>query len=371
MAAAHRSGATAVSAGDAPPDGADLPRRKGLNRDPSAFGFFALMRDMERGNPGKPRIGRNATLKDEVVTLGQDPFLSFPDANISHYEEREGLPPRMRSRFLGYFGPQGALPLNTTVEVNQWYARKDDAFVRFADMFTGRFQQLFYRAWADARGITQYDHGEDDRFQVYVGSFAGLGSVALRDRGAVADVARLPVVGLAGSRIKSPVRLRQILEEILKVSVTVQEHVPVWMSFEPGDLTRLGEQGSTLGQDCRMGSRVQSVNEKIRVSIRTESRAEYESFLPGARNFARLTDLLFWYLGVETEVEIAPSLPADQVRGAQLGGQAAAGAGAALGWTAWMSPPPPQEGAYLGSAVFSSTHQPAGKAGNQPKDTQG
>ena len=350
MAAAHRAGAIAVS-------GAEPTRREALRDRPESFGFLALLRELERAHPDKPRIGRNATLKEEIVTLGQDPFLHFPDSNVSEYEERADRPPRIRSRFLGYFGPQGPLPLHTTVEALHWHQDGDDAFVAFTDMITGRFQQLFFRAWSDARGITQFDHAGDDRFQKYVGAFTGQASPALRDRGAVSDMVRLPMVGLAAARIKSPVRLRQMLEQILGVEVHVHEHMPMWMGFEDSDLSRLGERGSTLGQDCRLGARVQSVNEKIRITVRTESRAEYESFLPGGVNFARLTDLIFGYLGSETEVDIALELPGLQVQGARLGG--AGTRGAALGWTAWMAPPPRPEGTYLGKAVFSAARPAA------------
>ena len=323
-------------------------RRAALMARPADFGFFSLLREIERANPKLPRIGRNQTIKEEAVRLGQEPFQAFPDANVTQVQNRDGGKLRVRSAFLGYFGPQGALPLNTTAEVEQWYRFGDDAFVRLADIFTNRFQQLFFRAWSDARGICQFDHPTDDRFQVYVGAPVGGASMALRNRGKVPDIARLPLVGIAAARIKSPVRLRQILEKLCGVAITIEENIPVWLPFEPSDLSRLGSVGSSLGRDCRLGSRVQSVNEKIRVGVRTESLAEYQSFLPGAPNFIRLTELLFWYLGHEIEVDIAPSLPADQITGMVLG------KGGALGWTGWMAPPPATRGAYRSDAVFSS-----------------
>jgi type VI secretion system protein ImpH len=258
---------------------------------------------------------------------------------------------RVRSNFLGYFGPQGALPLNVTAEIHQWYNQNDDAFVRFADLFTSRFQQLFFRAWSDARGITQYDHPNDDRFQTYVGAPIGLGVEALRNRGIVPDMARLPLVGMTMGRVKSPVRLRQMLEKLCRVAITIEEHVPIWMDLEPTDLTRLGAVGSHLGRNCRLGSRVQSVNEKIRVAVRTESLAEYQSFLPGGMNFARLTELIFGYIGHEVAVDIAPSLPANQVQGMALGKSGA------LGWTGWIAPAKPEAGTYRSDAVFSSVHR--------------
>lgn len=331
----------------------DSPRRRALKQDPTQFGFLALMREIERGRPEMPRIGRNRTLKEEVVRLGQEPFQAFPAANVSQVEQRPDGRLRVRSNFLGYFGPQGALPMNMTAEVQQWYLRRDDAFVRLADIFTSRFQQLFFRAWSDSRGITQYDHLGDDRFQAYVGAPLGHASPALKGRGRVADMAWLIVAGVGMGRVKSAVRLRQVLESLCRVKITIEENIPSWLNFEAADLSRVGQAGATLGRDCRLGSRVQSVNDKVRVAVQTESLAEYQSFLPGGRNFARLTELIFWYLGHEVEVEIAPSLPADQVRGMALGKSGA------LGWTGWMSPPPGESGTYRSDAVFSSEHRTA------------
>ena len=329
------------------------PRRDDLKADPAAFGFLALLREVERGQPERPRIGRNANLREEIVRLGQEPFQAFPDRNVSQVTENADGKLRIRSNFLGYFGPQGALPMNTTSEVYQWYMFKDEAFVRLADLFTNRFQQLFFRAWSDARGITQYDHPGDDRFQGYVGAAVGLASPSLQGRGTLPDMARLPLVGIAMARVKSPVRLRQILESLCGVSVEIEENVTVWLGFEPLDLTRLGAANSGLGRDCRLGSRVQSVNEKIRVAVKTESLPQYQSFLPGGSNFQRLTELLFSYLGHETEVEIAPSLPADQIKGVALGKSGA------LGWTGWIAPPAAPPGTYRSDAVFASDRRPA------------
>ncbi|MDZ4393634.1 type VI secretion system baseplate subunit TssG [Cypionkella sp.] len=329
------------------------PRRDALKADPGVFGFLALLREIERGQPQRPRIGRNQTMRDDIVRLGQDPFQAFPDHNVSQVVENADGKLRVRSNFLGSFGPQGALPLNTTAEVQQWYMFRDEAFVRLADLFTNRFQQLFFRAWSDARGITQYDQPGDDRFQTYVGAPIGLASPALQGRGTVPDMARLPLVGIAMARVKSPARLRQILESLCGVTVEIEENVPVWLGFEPSDLTRLGAANSGLGRDCRLGSRVQSVNEKIRVAIKTESLPQYQSFLPGGSSFQRLTELLFTYLGHETEVEIAPSLPADQIKGVALG------KGAALGWTGWLAPPPSEPGTYRSDAVFASDRRSA------------
>lgn len=329
------------------------PRKQALVDDPAQFGFLALMREIERGSAGQPRIGKNRSLRDEAVRLGQEPFQAFPAQNVSQAQVREDGRLRVRSNFLGYFGPQGALPLNMTAEVQQWYLRRDDAFVRFADIFTNRFQQLFFRAWSDSRALTQFDRPDDDRFRSYLGAAIGHASPALQDRGTVPDMAWLPIAGMALGRVKSAVRLRQMLQSLCRVEITIEENIPSWLVFEPSDLSRLGQANMGLGRDCRLGARVQSVNDRIRVGVRTASLREYQSFLPGGRNFTRLTELLFRYLGHEVEVEIAPSLPADQVTGMVLG-QAGA-----LGWTGWVAPKPAEPGAMRSDAVFSSEHRAA------------
>ena len=75
----------------------------------------------------------------------------------------------MHERFLGFFGPQGALPLDTTIEAFHWARGHDESFVRFANIFADRFLQLFYRAWAQAQPHVNRDRPKDDRFTVYVG----------------------------------------------------------------------------------------------------------------------------------------------------------------------------------------------------------
>ena len=82
LGAPNRTGAAAVST-PVP------PRRKALLDDPTQFGFLSLLREIERGQPDKPRIGRNVSLRDEAVRLGQEPFQAFPASNVSQVQPRE------------------------------------------------------------------------------------------------------------------------------------------------------------------------------------------------------------------------------------------------------------------------------------------
>lgn len=310
-------------------------------------GFLARLRRIEAAHPGKPRLGRHVRLRDETAHLGQDPHLAFPAQDFSATRTDATGTDVLRAQFLGFFGPQGALPLNTTEEVLRWFEKGDDSFVAFTDLFAARFLQLFFRAWSDAHPITQFDHPAD-RFQDYIAAVAGVGTPSFRQHDGLPDTSRLRLVSLFGGRVRSPVRLRQMVAVYLGADVAVEEHVPAWMEFDPGDVTRLGGQAASLGQQTYLGSRVQSVGEKIRLSIRARDLADYRRYLPGQPAYQRLADIVFWYLGKSYDVEVALSLPADAIPPAGLGKSAELG---------WMAALPrhtaPAPGEYAEAARFT------------------
>ena len=295
-------------------------------------GLLALLRQLERNAPHKPRIGRNSRLRDEIVRLGQDPFLAFPESEVNRHETAGGVP-QVRTRFLGFFGPQGALPLNTTEEVLGWFEGGDAAFVAFCDILVARFHQLFYRSWADARAIAQFDRPEEDRFRAYLLSLAGAGTPATMGDSLIEDSVRAGLAGLFSGRVKSPVRLRQMLSERLDARIAVDEMVPVWLDFEPDALTALGAQCSTLGADMHLGARAQSVSAKICIHVRVRSLAAYRRFLPGGADNTLLREIVAWYLGQTFDVDVALWLPLREVQPAALGQTAE------LGWMACVAPP--------------------------------
>ncbi len=296
-----------------------------------AYGLLVLLRLMERSGKGKPRIGKNATLRDEIVTIGQDPYLAFPESDVSNID-RSGKRTQVRSRVLGLFGPQGALPLNTTEEVLRWFEQGDHAFIRFTDIFATRFQQLFFRAWSDSRAITQFDHETGDRFRVYIEALMGLGTPAFRNRDALPDINKDALAAIAIGRVKSPRRLQQMLRLDLGLRAVVEEHQLSWIELEDDSHNRLGQRGSSLGRNMYLGARVASVNEKIRLRVPTRTIAEYRSLLPGGASHRRMRDIVRWYLGQSVEVDVALSLPAAEMPSAVVG------ASTQLGWVASLAP---------------------------------
>jgi type VI secretion system protein ImpH len=328
--------------------------RDQLEDNPERLDLFAVLREFERSNPDKPRIGKAVITSQEIIRLGQDPFVAFPASNISAYRTEHGKAPSIRCKFLGFFGPQGALPLLSTIEAYHWNARNDDSFIKFVDIFAIRFLQLFYRAWADARPISQHDRPDEDRFAAYVGSFIGIGTAAFRDRDQIPDIAKLRYAGLLGSRVKSASRLEQALRGILGIELKIQERRGIWLDFEDSDRTRLGRSGAQLGRNTYLGARVFSINDKAALVIKTTNLEQYRQFLPGGEMFQRVSDMVTFYLGDTIDFDIELTLPAKERPGAVLGqvGQ--------LGWTFWAAPKAKNDKEYGTEATFNLRQTGAG-----------
>lgn len=304
----------------------------GLTETPEMFDFFAVMRMLEAAHPERPRIGDSATLRSEYVSLGQDPFLIFPASNLSKAELTRTGRLRLMVRFLGQFGPQGALPLAVTDEANGYVLRGDDAFARFIDLFNNRFLQLFYRAWADVRPIAQADRPLEDRFRTYLGASIGLGSPNATGLGSVPDALKLHFAGLMSAQAKSASRLMSLISGVFGIRCEVEEFIGSWQTLEPADRSRLGGGNAGLGTTLMLGSRTYSISDKFRIRLFTATLAEYETYLPGKPRADHLDDLVSFYLGEELEWDVELAIPSGQVAPVRLG-QAGR-----LGWTSWMAP---------------------------------
>lgn len=305
-----------------------------LNAEPFRHDLLRTLRELERSTPERPRIGENTTLAEEIVSLGQEPFADFPSSNITAVGKTLRGTPKLFTRFLGFFGPQGALPLATTIEAYNWVhaTRPDVSFPRFVDIFANRFLQLFFRVWADSRPIAHHDRPRDDRFAQYLGSFAGIGTEATTARDGVPDIAKLPYAGLVSPRVKSARRLAQLIRGVLKLDAAVTERIGSWLTFEPEDRMAVGTRGAALGVDTVVGARAYSINDKFRITIKTTSLEQYSGLLPSAPVADNLADLVFFHIGHRFEYDVELALPARLAPPAQLGvsGQ--------LGWTSWVAP---------------------------------
>lgn len=311
-----------------------MSRLDDMKAEPWRFDFFATMRRLERTHSDRPRIGDSAASRDEYVALGQDPFMDFPASNISSVDRLPSGKYRILTKFLGFLGPQGALPLATTEEAYSWSLMNDDAFPRFLDLINNRFLQLFFRAWADARPVAHRDRPAEDRFVTYVGTMIGLGSPIFHKLDTIPDTGKLSFAGLIAPQAKSASRLRSLIAGLFGVDAEVEEFVGTFLKLDAGDRTRLGQANAALGRDILVGSAVFSVQDKIRIRIYTETMRQYTQFLPTGGRCEPLVDIVYFYIGDQLEWEVELAIPETATEPTRLSkfGQ--------LGWTTWIGANP-------------------------------
>ena len=303
-----------------------------LLAEPWRFDLFNALRRAEREHPDKPRVGDARTLAEEFVIVAQNPYMEFPASTLEGAEIDSAGRLRLVARFLGMFGPQGALPLTTTEENYLWLRERDDAFTRFVDIFQRRFLSLFFRAWADPRPIAQNDRPLEDRFRTYIGAMIGVGTPPFRDADSLSDFAKMEFAGLIAPKAKSASRLRSLIAGLFNVKVEIDEFVGSWLKFEADECSRLGAAQSRLGADCILGASSFSVNDKFRIRVFVQDFAQYERFLPGSDLARQIGDAVFLYLGDEFDWDMELAIPAGEITAVRLG------QGVKLGWTSWMAP---------------------------------
>lgn len=306
--------------------------RAELVAEPWRFDLLSVLRRLERENPRKPRIGDAQKLADEYVSLGEDPFFEFPASTLEAASVDPNGVVRLKTQFLGMFGPQGALPLATTEEAYGWLRERDDAFPRFVDIFQRQFLELYFRAWADAHPVTQNDRPEEDRFRTYIGAMIGIGAPAFQNANSIPDASKLEFAGLLAPRVKSASRLRSFLTRFLRTRVEIEEFVGAWLTLDPSDCTSLGAANSRLGVDCIAGASMYGVSDKFRVRVYVRNIEHFRQFLPGAPLARQIADAIFLYIGAEYDWDMELAIPAGEITPVRLG------EAVQLGWTSWMSP---------------------------------
>jgi type VI secretion system protein ImpH len=298
--------------------------------EPGGYDFLDLMRRLEHLAGAKPRIGESGSSAEAVTALGQRPHIDFADSNVSRIDTRADGTFEIESRFLGMLGPQGALPLHTTYEATHWANMRDVAFARFLDIFNNRFQQLFFRAWANARPAVQADRPGENQFLTYIGAMIGIGTPSMRGRGQLHEFSKLALAGLMAPSVKSASRIEGMLGWLFNANVKVQEFVGVWLPLEQREQAVLAAGSCALGVDSIIGRSAYSLKDKFRIRLEVGDLNELETFLPDGINFEPLADAIRFYLGDSFIYDVEFGLPESKTKPAQLGGFGR------LGWTCWM-----------------------------------
>jgi len=274
-----------------------------VSEKPYRYGFFQTVRCINCFYEDKPLTGKANKPSDDPVRFTQEPYTFFAPSTLGGLEiDSSSQYPRLSQRFMGMFGPNGALPLHLTEYVrDRSRHHRDHAMARFIDMFHHRVVSLFYRAWAQAQPAVQFDRPEEDRFAMYLGSLFGLGMPSLRDADSMHHLSKLSFTGHLSSLPRHADGLVSMIKGYFDVPAQLREFIAHWMKIPATDRVQLGD-GSLngcLGSDTVIGERVWQRQDKFRIILGPLSLDQYEAFLPSGKSFDALVSVVRNYVGLE------------------------------------------------------------------------
>ncbi|HTG44428.1 MAG TPA: type VI secretion system baseplate subunit TssG [Verrucomicrobiae bacterium] len=311
---------------------------KKLETAPQTFDFFAAVRRIQSHFHEQPRIGRSLSPKHDPVRFGQSPFLEFAPSTLEAFQMRgDEKPPAIFSRHFGLFGPNGPLPLCLTE-----YARDrilhhgDKTFAAFCNVFHHRLFSFFFRAWADARKVVDFDRSTDQHWRYFIGGLTGLGMESLLHRDSIPDRAKFYYSGRLSNQTRNAEGLEAIIQDFFQVKTQLQTFVGRWLTLPPDSICRLGETRRTgsLGSSVIVGTRIWSCQMSFRLRMGPMKLAAFHRLLPSSPSSRRLTDWVKLYSGEEFTWDVQLVLAKEEVPSTQLGRSAQ------LGWTTWLKTQP-------------------------------
>ncbi len=314
-----------------------------LAEKPFEFDFFAAVRRLQSCVPDLPRVGHSWSPAQDPLRFAQSPSLDFAPATLERVQQKDNeRPPVLYARHFGLLGPNGPLPLCYTE-----YARErilhhsDPTFAAFCNVFHHRLSSFFFRAWADAQKVVDFDRPDGQHWAEFAASLIGLGMESLLHRESVPDRAKLYFAGRLIQQTRNAEGLEAIVQSFFGVPTELQTFVRRWLKLPAESVCQLGRSSETgtLGASVILGSRFWSCQLHFRLRLGPLHLAEYQRLLPTGSSFRRLRDWVRQYAGEHYSWDVQLVLAKDEVPAIQIG------VAGLLGWTTWLKTQPFQRDA--------------------------
>jgi type VI secretion system protein ImpH len=174
------------------------------------------------------------------------------------------------------------------------------------------------------RGLTQYFF-----------DLIGMGTPHLRGKLLVPDEALLMYSGLIAQHPRSASALRGLLADYFQLPVEIRQFVGRWISLADNDLSYLNTAGqhNQLGIGAVAGDQAWNQQAAFRLQMGPLKYSRFVKFLPGAQAFAKLVNLVRFFVGKTLEFDVQLILLAAEVPWCALSDEPTA---PRLGWSTWL-----------------------------------
>ncbi len=324
-------------------------KNKTLNQvlldEPYRFEFFQAVRLLEKIYPERHPVGREASVKQEIVRFRSRLGLDFPASQIHEFQEpveefSDEQKLEMFVNFMGMVGVSGILPMPYTELVMERARYRDKAMWSFLDIFTHRTVSMFFRAWGKYRFPVQYERGNDD-FTANLFDFSGLGTKGLRGKMNLDEESLIPYAGLIAQKPHSASNLENILGDYFGIKAKIEQFFGQWLELDTESITKLGFANSSLGANAIVGTRIWEQQSKFRVILGAMTFKKFQDFLPSGAAHKSLKSIIRLMVGLELDFDVRLVMQAKQVPSTILTTKAKRRP--MLGWTSFLKTKPFKE----------------------------
>lgn len=264
-------------------------------------------------------VARFSPPQSEVLRFFNTHDLNFPGSEVERIEacpERSGQW-RVWVNIIGLAGAMGVLPRHYTELILKRAKLKDHTMAHFINLFEHRTTALFFQASVKYRLPIEYERAQLYRTQngkpcahtQALLSLLGLGSEALQQRQALRDETLIYYSGLLTQQVKTPLGLKQIIQDYFGVPVNIDSFVGHWQTLIedvrtrlPSKMNRIG-QNVCLGRSAMLGRRGWFAQGKCRITIGPVNREQFNMFAPGSGALKALNALTRSYLGITQDFD--------------------------------------------------------------------
>ncbi|BBT90953.1 hypothetical protein WP8W19C02_25730 [Enterobacter cloacae] len=292
-----------------------------LNKDIWQANFYRFCELLEQECPGAPKLGATSHPGDDPVRFRPWPGMGFPVTELRTVETDEdnpGLPPTVRTTFLGMYGVDSPLPGAYLDDIAQ---RRDgyEAVTSFLDIFSHRITTQYYRIWRKYAYPATFEAGGKDATSQCLLGLVGLGIPGTAEHVETPVSRFLALLGTMRLPTRNAEGIRALVSLLAPhTRVVITEPDPVTVHIE--NRTGLGSGNRVrLSQRATLGKTAREACSRVRVTLVTEDRDEAEGWLPGGQLHTDLLVLMRVYLGYRSDARLRLTVPVRLLPDPRLG----------------------------------------------------
>lgn len=260
--------------------------------------------------------------------------LDFPASDIHGIEQDPTDPDKyiLTVTFLGLYGASSPLPPFYTEDLLHDRSDGDTLSRDFIDLCNAPLYQLLYRSWSKYQLFLNLYEDRHEAVLEKLQCLLGVGGVKLPDS-EIEPFSLLRYIGLTTPATRSAEGLQNLLSDNFnEPGLRVLQCQPRVISISEDQRCYLSRSGSTLGQDCHLGSELVDRMGKFRILVEPGSIEACRRLFPGREAHEEMSELIDFYLDKPLDWDLVIRFRRSNIKPVCLG----KANWSCLGWDTWL-----------------------------------